>query len=212
MWDSILGLVGQSAKQAALRDMDDYDPSTGSVGEREGLEAFGDVLRGGSGSVDKAAREAHVKQLKKSAEAKAIRRLQGKPDITSSTTEDDLYAEARKLQLADKKTQRNDARAEQFTSPEAEYLRNQTTIQRQDSLDRADEADRRYDASRLDAIDARRSETALGMAQLDITRQQEANRMSEETRRYDQRRADSKKERMAAIIAGLANLGGAFAI
>lgn len=74
-----------------------------------------------------------------------------------------------------------------------------------------EKADRRFNATQMESINARRDQTALGMAQLDITRQQEANRMSEETRRYDQRRADSKKERMAAIIAGLANLGGAFA-
>ena len=208
MYDFLLGLGGQSSEQAARRDMVDYDPSTGTL-KRSGMEKFGDLLRGGPDAVNAAARELHVKQLKNSAEAKAIRRLKGNPDVTSSTTEDELYSRARELKLADSRTQRQ-ANYDSDPATQALLKKQSDALIYQKGRDR--EGDRRFESNRLDALDARRSTTALGMAQLDITRQQEANRMSEETRRYNERRSDSKKERMAAIIAGLANLGGAFTI
>ena len=221
MYDAILGMFGQSAEQAARRDMDDYTTSGGGgLKPREGLEVLGDILRGGSGAVNKAAKELYVEGLKNKY-GDAIEDYTGAPaEITATTGEGTLRRQTRDA----KRVYERDQRTEDYkTNPlriEQEGIRKDALLYQQGRDKELDtryatdklESDRRFDAGRLDAIDARRGQTELGMAQLDIARQQEANRMSEANRRYDQRRADSKKERMAAIIAGLANLGGAFAI
>jgi hypothetical protein len=214
MYDAILGIFGQSAKQAAERDMKDFDPSKGEFGglkQREGLEVLGDYLRGGPDAVNEAARELQVENLKGTQSYRDINLYgeEGKPTVTSSTSQDFLD---RKALEAKQKYARTQKQENYKSDPDVQRLikKENDALIYQKGRDR--EGDRRFESNRLDALDARRATTALGMAQLDITRQQEANRMAEETRRYNERRSDSKRERMAAIIAGLANLGGAFAI
>jgi hypothetical protein len=210
MWDAVLGVFGQSAEQAAQRDMQDYTTEGGGgLKKREGLEILGDVLRGGSGSVNEAAKELYVKGLKDKYGAD-LADFSDKPvDITAGTTEGSLRRQTRDAKADYMRDQKR-------KTYEADPATQRSIQQENDALiyqkGRDREGDRRFESNRLDALDARRATTALGMAQLDITRQQEANRMAEETRRYNERRADSKRERMASIIAGLANLGGAFTI
>jgi hypothetical protein len=211
MWDSVLGMFGQSAEQAARRDMDDYTTAgKGGLKPREGAEVLGDFLRGGSGAVNKAAREIYVESLQDKYGDDLADFSKDKPvDITATTKEGALRRQVRDAQAdyaRDQKTKTYNA------DPGIQRL-----IQKEDDAlayqkGRDTAANRRADQAMLETINARRDQTALGMAQLDISRQQEANRMLEETRRYDQRRADSKKERMAALIAGLTQLGGAFTI
>jgi len=209
MYDAILGLIGQSGKQAAERDMKDYDPSKGGLKDRQGLEVLGDMLRGGSGAVNDAARELHIQNLKGTEAADYLESRGIDSGISATSTKAKLLGQARDER---KSETREDRTTDYATNPVIQQQLTDAKTDREYLRSRDSEADRRFQTTQLESIDARRDQTALGMAQLDIARQQEANRMSEETRRYDQRRADSKKERMAAIIAGLANLGGAFAI
>ena len=225
MYDAILGVFGQSARQAAERDMKDYDPSKGEAGglkKREGLEVLGDYLRGGPDAVNEAARELQLENLKGSPAYRDINLYgeDGKPTVTSGTAQDFLDRKALEAKQGYTRRQKKenyntDPVIQQQLLDAAADRKYRTDVDAENTRRfeaQADTADRRFNATQMESINARRDQTALGMAQLDITRQQEANRMAEETRRYDQRRADSKKERMAAIIAGLANLGGAFVI
>ena len=221
MYDAILGMFGQSAEQAARRDMDDYTTSGGGgLKPREGLEVLGDILRGGSGAVNKAAKELYVEGLKNKY-GDAIEDYTGAPaEITATTGEGKLRRQTRDAKRVYERDQRT---ADYKTDPlriEQEGIRKDALLYQQG---RDKETDRRFDLSearntrleqdriaerkegRLDRIDQRMSDREVRMLEL-----------GQQERMFDKRlqsdaRAD-KKQRMAAIIAGLANLGGAFAI
>ncbi len=204
-------LFGQTAEQQLQGETSKFDPNKNNI-KRSTLESFFDDRFGRAKDIQRLARERQEEQLKGSATARGLRQLGETVDVESTMTEDDLVPALRKAKEAEAIRLQEDSLDRARNRPGAIEARDRNDRLETRMINQDAENRRRFDAGQLESINARRDQTALGMAQLDITRQQEANRMSEETRRYDQRRADSKKERMAAIIAGLANLGGAFAI
>ena len=193
-------LFGQTAKQQLKGEDTAFDPTTNSI-ERGALERASDRLFGREEEIQKLARDRQVRELKETGVAKALKRLGETVDVDSTMTEDNLVPQLRDAQ-----------ETERGRLADAAYDKQYNRAGNKEARARSERMENRMLNQDLEAINARRDQTAMGMAQLDITRQQESNRMLEETRRYDQRRADSKKERMAALIAGLAQLGGAFTI
>ena len=201
-------LFGQTAEQQLDSETSKFNVGKQSI-KRSAGERFFDNFLGRSEEIQKLAKDRYTESLKSTQGYQDLEGLQKTPELTSYMTPGSLRGKANTA-LEEKA---RDQRTKNWeTNPATQRLikKENDALIYQKGRDR--EGDRRFESNRLDALDARRATTALGMAQLDVTRQQEANRMAEENRRYDERRADSKKERMAAIIAGLANLGGAFAI
>jgi len=202
-------LLGQTAEQQLRGETSKFDPSKNTI-ERSAVERFFDDRFGRTKELQDLARKRQVKELEQSETARNLRRLGKAVDAESTMTEDDLVPALRDAQEKERDRISDKAYDKAYNRPGAIEDRNRTERMETRMLNQDAENTRRWDAQQLESIDARRDQTALGMAQLDLSRQQEANRMAEETRRYDQRRADSKQERIAAIIAGLANLGGVF--
>jgi len=202
-------LLGQTAEQQLRGETSKFDPSKNTI-ERSAVERFFDDRFGRTKELQDLARKRQVKELEQSETARNLRRLGKAVDAESTMTEDDLVPALRDAQEKERDRISDKAYDNAYNRPGAIEDRNRTERMETRMLNQDAENTRRWDAQQLESIDARRDQTALGMAQLDLSRQQEANRMAEETRRYDQRRADSKQERIAAIIAGLANLGGVF--
>jgi hypothetical protein len=200
-----LGLFGQNAEQAAKRDMDDYDPSTGTV-ERQGLEKLGDMLRGGGAAVNEAAQKQHIKGLKKSQAAANIETLTGKaPTIAFDTTLSGLRGTSRKETLKDQAKQRGAIRDEVYKSQGEKDKRDAVELERLRIAGREKESDRRYYEDRINARETK-------LMELDLKKQGQRNEMAMFDKRLAADARSNKRERMMALMAGLANLGGAFTI
>ena len=201
-------LFGQTAEQQAQKETSDYEPTSQSI-KRSATERAFDSLFGRTEAVQEAAGKKYIKNLGETEAAQYLESRGIDPKLATDTTKATLLGRAKKKKKNERVEDRN---TDYRTNPVIQQQLTDAKTDRAYLRSRDSEADRRFQATQMESINARRDQTALSRAQLDVTSQQEANRMAEETRRYNERRSDSKRERMAAIIAGLANLGGAFAI